>query len=626
MRWGLLCISFLWVGVVHASALPSPNLVVSPSTGEVHTSFTFDASDSFAAGGRGGLQYRFKFEDSGDFTGFSGSSKMTYTPTTTGTKRVALEVKDRDGVIQRTYRTYRVVTSITRYARIELLNDNTVVQRGEPVLFRLVVGLPHTEDPDTVTARWDFDSDGTFDTGFVRAKIVSHVYSLPRGGSISPTAEVKFATGEIRTIRGFEIFPSNNPGVRVPTRDYGKVYVRDGSVPPPTLNVSPGKEGFTESTEFIFDASDMRIPQSGYLAWSINGDAFREGDPVLKKRFDAPGTHEVRLRLCLGRVNPNCATSLVRVKVKESPVRVREATIRTSTRYGATSSGSSTNRSLTVKSGEAVTFSPDFSGLSSARVSSGKTFYRWDFQGDGRWDTGFITGSSVTHTYESPGTYRAVVEMFTEDARTDQDFSRSEMMVTVQDDAPPKAEFFVGSPEVLADEITTFTAALYDDSPNTADVQYRWDVDGDGRWDTPFDTNKNVRTRYKEPGEYIVSLQVRDGRGQSTTVRRRVAVSMPPNPAAFVTVSRRAGDLDTVFEFDARESLGSSLTFVWNFPEDSAFESTFDERFVRRRFTTPGEKTIILEVTDSFGRKDRVSFAVFVEHESQYPWRVAQNQ
>ena len=165
--------SFFFCNTAWASTLPTANLTVSPATGQIAKEFAFDASDSLNSQGRkGGLEYRFQFKGGESWTDWSTKSRQKYIPMNIGTQRARLQVRERNtSQIQSTYRSYKVVGDIYRKAWISV--RPTKIRAGEPAYFELKVSLPRTEDKDTVQARWDFNSDGRFDTSYSRQKIVT---------------------------------------------------------------------------------------------------------------------------------------------------------------------------------------------------------------------------------------------------------------------------------------------------------------------------------------------------------------------------------------------------------------------------------------------------------------------
>lgn len=91
--------------------------------------------------------------------------------------------------------------------------------------------------------------------------------------------------------------------------------------------------------------------------------------------------------------------------------------------------------------------------------------------------------------------------------------------------------------------LTTARPTVLDASGST-DVQspldqlrFRWDVDGDGQYDTPLLTSPTFAYRFGQAGTYRVRLEAQDAAGETNSVMREIAVSEEPVPAVAVTNS-----------------------------------------------------------------------------------------
>ena len=115
-------------------------------------------------------------------------------------------------------------------------------------------------------------------------------------------------------------------------------------------------------------------------------------------------------------------------------------------------------------------------------------------------------------------------------------------------------EFFVGSPAPPGSPTPRFTAspawprlnetvifnasASSDPNPN-ATLQFRWDWENDGTWDTPWSTSPTTFHAFSPPGIYTVVLQVKDSLGHVDDKYQEVAVDgLPPVTDAFVNGPR----------------------------------------------------------------------------------------
>ncbi|MFH1859303.1 MAG: DUF3604 domain-containing protein [Patescibacteria group bacterium] len=152
---------------------------------------------------------------------------------------------------------------------------------------------------------------------------------------------------------------------------------------------------------------------------------------------------------------------------------------------------------------------------------------------------------------------------------------------TVSGVGTPIASFTV-TPS-LGDTNTFFNfdaSASSDVEDATADLQVRWDWEGDGIWDTGWAYDKTATHQYSSPATYNVKMQVKDTSGASSLAVRQITVSYvlvpPPNPVV------------------GTEATGQLWYFMTQFPgspEHNVSGPTWD-------FTTVAESTIV--VSDLF--------------------------
>jgi hypothetical protein len=76
------------------------------------------------------------------------------------------------------------------------------------------------------------------------------------------------------------------------------------------------------------------------------------------------------------------------------------------------------------------------------------------------------------------------------------------------------------------------------DDPDAARTLFKWDLDGDGTFETDTGETASVTHTFDQPGEHRVGYQVqqfsqRPGTGSTTTCVYTVRVGMPPEPAEY---------------------------------------------------------------------------------------------
>ncbi len=102
----------------------------------------------------------------------------------------------------------------------------------------------------------------------------------------------------------------------------------------------------------------------------------------------------------------------------------------------------------------------------------------------------------------------------------------------------PVAAFVVSPIEGNTSTVFVFNAsASYDLQDPAGALLVRWDLNGDGVWDTPWTTNRTATYRFTEPGSYAVRLAVLDLSGlMSGRVQTVYVVAVPPPVSPFVAL------------------------------------------------------------------------------------------
>jgi hypothetical protein len=101
-------------------------------------------------------------------------------------------------------------------------------------------------------------------------------------------------------------------------------------------------------------------------------------------------------------------------------------------------------------------------------------------------------------------------------------------------ETPPLAHFSINP----SANCTTQTNVMFDASSSTdaedpfSTLQFRWDFDNDGTWDTPFQSFPKGAHRYLSPGTKFVRLQVRDPETLIGDWVSSVTIAFAPDPGA----------------------------------------------------------------------------------------------
>ncbi|MDD4812784.1 MAG: FISUMP domain-containing protein [Bacteroidales bacterium] len=133
---------------------------------------------------------------------------------------------------------------------------------------------------------------------------------------------------------------------------------------------------------------------------------------------------------------------------------------------------------------------------------------RWDWESDSIFDTEYSTTKIIQHQFEQGATYYVTVEVRDTKGSTARytDYVKVNWL-----NRPPTASFVVTPSSGFLQDVFQFNASACSDAEDqNATLRVRWDLDGDGTWDTEYSTEKLVSHQYSTPGTYTVKLEVID--------------------------------------------------------------------------------------------------------------------
>ncbi len=248
----------------------------------------------------------------------------------------------------------------------------------------------------------------------------------------------------------------------------------------------------------------------------------------------------------------------------------------------------------------------DASGTTDDEDSISLLKFRWDFEGDGFYDTQWNSEPIIKHVYSGPSYYSAKVQVRDPgglNAESDQ-----AIMVTINN--PRLHVEFSWTPEdgSSVDVFTFDASACYDQDDENNVLKYRWDFNGDDIFDTDYLSNPIVDHIFDDEGENEVRLEVMDQNGliNQTFEPLVVAHANRPPTASFFT-GTNYGNLTTDFYFDANgvdddEDWEYQLTVRWDFESDGVWDTNYAvEKTARHKYGTEGEFNITMEVKDQGG-------------------------
>ncbi|MFH1012255.1 MAG: PKD domain-containing protein, partial [Candidatus Peregrinibacteria bacterium] len=254
-----------------------------------------------------------------------------------------------------------------------------------------------------------------------------------------------------------------------------------------------------------------------------------------------------------------------------------------------------------------VPFSVRFDGGNSSSLKSKIIRYEWDF-GDG---SGVQQGKTVSHVYNTSGTYTVGLTVTEDSGQTDQ------ISVTIEAQgvtSPPKAVIKT-VPESSEGQLeATLPAKVQFDASKSTDidgdiVDYEWDFNGDGVADKQ---GQKVSQTFDAAGTFEVTLTVRDSEDQSHAATLTVVVT-EPGVQAVVSAEPAEGTVPLTVHFDGSGSSafeGSIVSYEWDFGDGSP--ATITGATINHRYDMVGTYTAALKVTTNKNQTSQSTLQIFV--------------
>jgi len=111
----------------------------------------------------------------------------------------------------------------------------------------------------------------------------------------------------------------------------------------------------------------------------------------------------------------------------------------------------------------------------------------------------------------------------------------AEILIEVRpDNTPPTASFTIAPSSGTVDTVFTFDASGSTDNETPIYLQFRWDWENDGVFDTELSTNPAATHQYPDSGLYSIKLLVTDPGGLTDTVSQSLEVLLPDTTFAMV--------------------------------------------------------------------------------------------
>jgi hypothetical protein len=235
---------------------------------------------------------------------------------------------------------------------------------------------------------------------------------------------------------------------------------------------------------------------------------------------------------------------------------------------------------------------------------SEKLTVRWDFESDGTPDTYFSTDKTALHTYKEPGDYVATLEVLDKGGAVGRTTKKIKVVNNTAPFANQLAKIKTGTQETIFEFDTSKSS---DSQYERSSLEYRFDWNNDGVFDTIYKSKTGWRHKFEQPGNYRVVMEVKDPEGLSSTWYQDISVIANHPPVASFTLTKQ---VNGTLVFDASASTDAEspkkLSYRWDFnysgPDDIVFDTDFTTSTKRNgHYDITGHKTIRLQVKDADG-------------------------
>jgi len=372
--------------------------------------------------------------------------------------------------------------------------------------------------------------------------------------------------------------------------------VLENQPPKASFTIDP-QAGYTD-TNFKFDASnssDIESPQESLqFRWDFDGDNHFDtefsGDMLVYHKYPQPGTYLPVLEV----KDPAGLTSRKALSIEVS----------------LSSSAPVAHFTVNPESGRiSDVFIFDAYGCYDAEDLNSQLKVRWDFNGDGIWDTNWSTRKIEYNVYREEGKFVAKLEVLDTQGLTG---STTRIVNVAPVNIKPTAFFTVDPEKGTSETLFTFDASgSTDPEDSTQYLEVRWDWENDGTFDTDYRTIKTIQHAFPAPGLYTVVLEVIDTEGYGATYSKEVTV-LNPNTAPYadfsiIPVSGHIGDtitFDASISTDAEDSV-DLLQVRWDWNNDNIYDTEFTtEKIFPKVFSVTGNFIIKVQVKDTGGLTD----------------------
>ncbi len=159
--------------------------------------------------------------------------------------------------------------------------------------------------------------------------------------------------------------------------------------------------------------------------------------------------------------------------------------------------------------------------------------YRWDFDGDGEFDTDFTEFPKANFKYPVVECFNVVLEVIDPEGNISE--LVKELCVSNKNNTPYPILDLLPPLASLGTEVTLDASRSFDWEEPSYKLLVRWDLDGDKIWDTGFSDEKTIKRLFNPAGFYTITMEIIDSEGASAIVEKVLEVANTYNEYNYLT-------------------------------------------------------------------------------------------
>lgn len=161
--------------------------------------------------------------------------------------------------------------------------------------------------------------------------------------------------------------------------------------------------------------------------------------------------------------------------------------------------------------------------VSDSRIQEKNYLVRWDWEGDGIFDTQYSSDFTARHRFNEPGNYLLTLEVI--------DLTENTLLTNMSIDilqgfSEPQPAFIISPETGNTRTFFLFDASMTKDAEEENELlTFSWDFDNDHRFEIVNTGNPYAEYKYEMRGDYIIRLLVTDTSGLSAEISKSITVT-----------------------------------------------------------------------------------------------------